>query len=446
MAYSQLPHDAQIPVGCGLCEGRNRIQWKCIDCSLLMCTRCKDVVHPKFKNATSHKVVDIKELGSDESKGKVNFQDRKCKEHTTQICGFYCKDCKQFICGKCITNAHRGHDAVDDEEYENEMIMLLASQKEAERKFKKLTLSNPGTASPCTGSTKMAEVRKPEIKSIRQFPTEFTHISKVLSSSDDSAWIVHSSAKLMQHVKLTKGSIQVLSEFKMHVGDMAYMSKNEIFLSVGGTPWLELLDERIGIISVTYYNFKPLWTRGIHVTRDQKIIVGAVTPGLAITFSRRRLVIVMDMDGNVLRQYESDCNKKQLFTFPYRITSTSNGNIWVVDKLATSGRGRVIVLGQTAGVIQIYNGHPDVNSQSKPFTPTGILTTPADNVVVADSACNTLHILNCDGKFMTYIRTDGIGIRYPYSLAMSRPGHFIIGCASTGSMKANLYQLQYSGF
>lgn len=44
---------------------------------------------------------------------------------------------------------------------------------------------------------------------------------------------------------MTEGGLQVLSEFKMHVGDMAYMSKNEILLSVDGTAWLQLLNEKL---------------------------------------------------------------------------------------------------------------------------------------------------------------------------------------------------------
>ncbi|CAC5408262.1 UTP6 [Mytilus coruscus] len=112
----------------------------------------------------------------------------------------------------------------------------------------------------------------------------------------------------------------------------------------------------------------------------------------------------MDETGNRVREYEHDSNNKPLFSLPRRIvTSTSNGNIWVVDLYDKSFRGRVVVLGQAGNIVQIYTGHPDVNFQ-----------------------------------------TNDEGMMFPYSLALSGPAQFYIGCAtpeySPPSAKAKLFK------
>ena len=48
---------------CQLCENEPKFKWKCLQCSLVMCQRCRDNVHPKFKSAESRQIVDLKDVG-----------------------------------------------------------------------------------------------------------------------------------------------------------------------------------------------------------------------------------------------------------------------------------------------------------------------------------------------------------------------------------------------
>lgn len=445
MGYSQSTHKAPNSVRYQLCEGGTRpIQWKCRECSLLMCRRCRSVVHPMLNYAVRHKIVFIKESKSGTAEGNVSFSDYKCLAHTSKICCFYCKDCEQLICRKCSTKAHRGHDTLNEEDYVREINKILKTLRESEKKLSNFTLANIVLGK--LNSLKSGATEKPEIKVFKTFSSNVKFISSVISSPDDSVWIVDFSAKVLQQVKLTGDNIQVISQCKIPIYDMAVTSSNNVLLSVIGAPRLKLLNGNTRQISDSKYNVAPLWTCGIHVTRDRKVIIGAVTTGTLFMDTGRQMVIVINEEGTRVKQYELDNNKKPLFTFPYRITSTSNGNICVVDVLDKSYRGRVVVLAEAGNVVQIYNGHPDVNSLKKTFRPSGIVTTPGNNIVVADCDNHTLHILSCDGAIFTYIRTDDVGIRFPYSLALSGQGHLYIGCASTDSDKAKLYQVQFSGF
>ncbi|CAC5358520.1 unnamed protein product [Mytilus coruscus] len=162
---------------------------------------------------------------------------------------------------------------------------------------------------------------------------------------------------------------------------MAVTSDNNLLLSVFSDTKLRLLNVKTGQMSDSRYNVEPLWTFGIHITKDQRVYIGAVRPPL----------------------YPGIC-RKPLFKLPHRVTSTSYGNIWVEDNVQLPVKGSVIVLQQTGSIVQIFDGYLDINSRNRSFDPQDILKTPGDNVVVVDCNNHTLQILDHDGVFLTYIR------------------------------------------
>ncbi|XP_071136935.1 tripartite motif-containing protein 42-like [Mytilus edulis] len=114
MAFSKSLTKGQIPVGCQLCEGGQKIEWKCTDCSLLICDRCKVGVHLRI--AKDHRIVNIREIGEvEDSWDSFVFSELKCKDHHNQPCSLYCRTCNKVICLKCIAKSHNGHTFVDEE-------------------------------------------------------------------------------------------------------------------------------------------------------------------------------------------------------------------------------------------------------------------------------------------------------------------------------------------
>lgn len=458
MAFSKSIHKAQIPIGCQLCESGTTIQWKCVNCSLLLCIKCKEI-HLKIKNVGDHKIVDIKEVRrDDESKGILKFSEIDCQDHDNQTCVFYCKSCEKFICTKCITKSHKGHDAVDEDDYQAELNKLLDMQRETESKLSKLALTKviPSKSSPQKLNSEKKEIKEnpnPNIKVTRQFTTGLNDVHTVISDSHDSVWIADWYNDVLNQLKVTKDNIQVKSKLNISVFDMAVYSTNSLLLSVHNETRVKLLNDRTLQISDSKYSTAPLFPHCLNISRDKKVIVGAVksnAKGQLFKSTGRRAVIVMDEEGNRVNQYEHDSNNEPLFTLPSKITSTNNGNICVADVLDESYRGRVVILGNTGNILQIYNGHSDIDSQDSPFRPTDIKTTPADNIIVANYYNHTLHILSCDGVLIKYIMTEDVEIFMPYSLALYGPEQLYIGCLSDESseefVKAKLYQVRYSGF
>ncbi|XP_071135688.1 tripartite motif-containing protein 2-like [Mytilus edulis] len=113
MADSKEEHGGgQASMLCQICEIARGIEWKCLDCDLLMCQKCKEKIHPKFKLANEHKIVNIKDVGNKEISSceeEIHFGNIKCTEHCEETCCLYCQLCDKLICMQCVTKTHKSH-------------------------------------------------------------------------------------------------------------------------------------------------------------------------------------------------------------------------------------------------------------------------------------------------------------------------------------------------
>ena len=81
MAFSKLKKGQEI-IYCHLCEVDQKLKWKCLECQLLMCNKCYEKIHPKFKNAKDHRVIDTKDIGKYVDQWtEPDFSDIKCRQH-----------------------------------------------------------------------------------------------------------------------------------------------------------------------------------------------------------------------------------------------------------------------------------------------------------------------------------------------------------------------------
>lgn len=199
-------------------------------------------------------------------------------------------------------------------------------------------------------------------------------------------------------------------------------------------------------ITDTVFDFQPYQPQAVHVTRENKIIVGVCDD----SDTSLVLLFVMNHEGNQERVYGEDKTKNISFTAISRITDTSNGNIFLVDTTdITEFYGNVKVLGMDT-IINTYSGNSVINTEFKPFTPISLATTPTDNVIIADIDSNVLHILNSSGELITYINTFEKGIDGPHSICLAMAGQFCILYIGTSTNigskdKSKLYKLSIVG-
>ncbi|XP_071162472.1 uncharacterized protein [Mytilus edulis] len=132
MASSQPFGGGQVPVNCKLCETDRPIQWKCIDCSILMCGHCKEKVHSQFKNAQDHKIIKREEIGLHSE--ELDFTNIKCDEHAGQSSCLFCNTCDVLVCPTCVAKVHKKHDLI---EIIDEYKMKIDKLKKGQNKMQK---------------------------------------------------------------------------------------------------------------------------------------------------------------------------------------------------------------------------------------------------------------------------------------------------------------------
>ncbi|CAC5382140.1 TRIM71 [Mytilus coruscus] len=366
MVFASSIQKSQIPVGCQLCEGGNKIQWKCITCDSLMCDKCKDGVHLKITK--DHRILNINDIGKQElSKDTIIFSDVKCDEHSQQACCLFCNTCNKLICPKCITKVHNGHELIEEEDYKKGKV----EQKPKQKSEIKLEIS-------------------------KEYTTDLTYIHFIAVCSDGSMWMADNIKSKLQHVKLMENRTEVITSLNTQIYGIATTHSNDILVTTTGETKLKLINTMTGQITDSRYDVKPLYPVGIHVTSDHRVIIGGWSGD--IPCHRKMCSDGVDQEGKQLQEYEHDKHNKPLITYPVFLTNTSNGNICVVDWLDKDHRSRVVVLSPGGDILGTYTGHPDVNTKKKPFNPGGILTTPSDNIVVTDMDNHLLHILSDQGQ------------------------------------------------
>ena len=126
------------------------------------------------------------------------------------------------------------------------------------------------------------------------------------------------------------------------------------------------------------------------------------------------------------QSYQYDKLNQRLFTVPDRITDVNSDTV-VIDRTSNDG-GMVVVLGMEGNVKWIYQGHPQINTEDKPFNPCDIVTTSVGNVIVADYDNHTLHVISGGGQLLAYKVMSDKGVIYPTSFDIDKSGQLWVGC------------------
>ena len=568
MASSQSIRKGQTALVCQLCENDPKLKWKCIDCGLLMCQRCRDKVHPKFPLAQDHIIIDIKDIHQHQSEPKLEFTQLKCGVHTGQKSCLYCITCDELVCPLCIAKTHnKQHDLIEiSEGYQIRAEKIRNGQKNIDQKIQlqirgeedlgKIKLQehtkfqktrkeildfekalsaavkahvnkllseldqqwrdvsksidketnkvkkNQKTlleqndkindiiqsCDPkdmlCVSDTFLKSLEtdiKPinnnlpqvpnfvsediskfpslygnlvkatplnyqtKLEVVKQFTTDIGGVNNILNCRDGTLWINNN--RQLQKVNPEGETLNVMSTIKVTVHNMALTSSEDLLLAAGTSTIQVIPSGKLGLMD-SLYDVSPLLPTAVHMTYDNNVIVGAVDKLPYFPVTGPRQVIIMNHTGREKKFFQFDGNKKPLFSLPARIASNSRNNIGVIDCFSNNFQGRIIVLDQEGGIKNIYTGHPDVNHENKLFHPTGIVTTPSDKFVVADSTHHILHILSSDGEILTYHNTRKVGVELPFSLSISHTGQLYIACGTykDSKKKAKIHVIDTFGW
>lgn len=555
--------EIQTPINCQLCETEKLIKWKCFDCDLLICDKCKDKIHLKIKGVQEHRILDIKDIGDQPE--ELDFTNLKCQEHSGNNNCLFCKTCDVLVCPVCIAKLHKMHDLVEiREEYTFRInrlrqdqgkvqrytikldtdlnnlkqmkttdhlkyskikedilaqekslndalrkyaVMLIdeldqhkkaiskstdcdinsfsISKKGYDEKYKevedfiritdvakffkeinimerlidvldpvpkpKVTVQSipffvPGTITKSHFGALTTENPNTDtnvtLKVNAVYQAEFSRIGILFPCPDGSFWITNTSDNILHKVKPEGTDLKNIIVFNINVTAITLTNTHNLLVKVFQTDRIQQVNEVNGDLSDSVYNVKTMVITAIHVTCDNKVIVGVAR---VIKKLQTGALIVMGEAGNHENKYEHDRNNQRIFTYPRRLTITNKGNFHVIDGNQDSERRRVVVLGQNGELINTYIGHEQIN-KTKPFRPLDLVKTARDNVILVDRDTYTLHITNSTGELISFFKTDDIGIVNPSSLAFAQTGQLYIGCASKQrSKKAKVFEVKISG-
>ncbi|CAC5398738.1 unnamed protein product [Mytilus coruscus] len=136
---STLKHAQTVQV-CEFCETERKLIGKCLDCSLLLCSKCSKNLHLKLQQAADHKIVELKDLSKQlrQDVPKMKLKSTSCKMHNSQTYCLYCKTCEELVCPTCIPS-HQNHklrgidlifqEKINDIENLNKELKISLSQK-----------------------------------------------------------------------------------------------------------------------------------------------------------------------------------------------------------------------------------------------------------------------------------------------------------------------------
>jgi hypothetical protein len=263
-----------------------------------------------------------------------------------------------------------------------------------------------------------------ELKVLNSYTTDLSDVN-CLVSQDNQTWIYSDLSDVLRQVVID-AKITTIKEISTKIYDMALTKNNDILISISNTSDIKLITQS-GQIK-PFLSVSPLLPTGIHVTNSNDIILGVVddTDTSNLTNKSCRKIIVYGENKKIKQSYQYQKRKQRLFTVPHRITDV-NSDIVVIDRTSYDD-GRVVVLGKEGGVKWIYQGHPQINTEDKPFGPWDIVTTSVGNIIVADCDIHTLHVLSGEGELLTYKVMSDQGVIFPQSLDIDTWGQLWVGC------------------
>jgi hypothetical protein len=264
-----------------------------------------------------------------------------------------------------------------------------------------------------------------ELKVQKSYTTDLSDVSSLVSlDKTTTAWIYSYGGKIIRKVVIDD-KIQTIKEIPVQIYDMTLTKSNDILISISNSSDVKLITQS-GQIK-PFLSVSPLITTGIHVTHNNDIILGVMEEyTFKQTDNSSRKIIVFGKKKKEKQSYQYSKHKQRLFTVPDRITDV-NSDIVVIDRTSKED-GRVVVLGKEGGVKWIYQGHPQINTEDKPFDPGDIVTTSVGNVIVTDCNNHTLHVISGEGELLTYKVMSDQGVIYPLSLDIDTWGQLWVGC------------------
>lgn len=129
--------------------------------------------------------------------------------------------------------------------------------------------------------------------------------------------------------------------------------------------------------------------------------------------------------GKLIQTIQHNKKGLHLYITPYYITENKNGDVVVSDYESCA-----VVVTERGGILRFsYTGHPS-GSELWPFA---ICTDALSNILVCDGLTSTVHMIDKDGQFISYLLKNSLAIPTPHCLSYDLNTDYLW----VGSLKEN---------
>lgn len=410
---------------CFFCQKIPKTIFKCFNCDLLMCRECKTTIHVKIRGSENHTTRKTKEF----------MIKKKCDDTQQSQSGIIWL--LQLLCCRqdLVRKTHFSMEPLS--EFGNVEKTSRLEEDQCGVSQHKSKQSVPMLYDPSYRITQSNTIEF-QCDSIKGFTTELPVINRLIFNFDNTIWITRATLNILQKIKVEGDHLNIISTFNIKAFDIASSPTGNLLIA-SDKSFIQLIQCHQHDIEVSRYDISPFLPTAIHVSRHGKIIIGAMSTGLAFPPTGERKLIVLDMHGDHEYTVQHGDLNNMLFTYPISITSNNFGDAFVLDRFNTVCEGRVVILDKLGTVKNIYSGHPIFNIDQK-FKPKDIAATN-NTLIICEAHNHTLHIINCSGNLIQYVNTKAIlGISFPQSL-YSTEDQLLIGTSrKKGSTdKSKLY-------
>ncbi|XP_062575928.1 tripartite motif-containing protein 2-like [Saccostrea cucullata] len=135
----------------------------------------------------------------------------------------------------------------------------------------------------------------------------------------------------------------------------------------------------------------------------------------------------------ILQNIERDCNGENLFQLPHYLTENVNGDVCVSDY----DKSAVIIVNRQGDLRFTYKGH----RSSSEFHPYGICVDSDGHILVCDMENDSVHCLDQDGHFLSFVLTSEHGISGPSGLTIDNQSVLYLTQYNTNKVKMYKFNL-----
>lgn len=230
---------------------------------------------------------------------------------------------------------------------------------------------------------------------------------KIWVSDDNNIVLVNETGETLHQIK--DQIKEYNGSYGLHTlnsdGELMYVTKDDTILKLSkdlktSTIFIENTDSNQWRLQCIYYS---------SFTSD--ILVGRANMNLG-----RGKIFRYNKTGKIVQTIQ--CNEKGLdiFKYPRYITENSNKDMVVSD---TSG---AVVVTNRAGKFRFaYTGYP----QGSALDPFGVSTDALSNILVSDYYTRTIHVIDKDGQFLTYLSINLQCVTTPCSIFFDKKTHLL---------------------